>query len=143
MLRKHANRGFDSLLIHHFYLFYWGIGTAATALAWHASTLETQGCESPILHHRVRLKSVHLVNINMKQKVFDKTCPYCHKEFRQIKGRVFSNHVRWCEENPRHNEICGKKLRSKINATLKQKKINLHGVLKKFTVKCEKCGNEF
>lgn len=79
----------------------------------------------------------------MKQKVFDKTCPYCHKEFRQIKGRVFSNHVRWCEENPRHNEICGKKLRSKINATLKQKKINLHGVLKKFTVKCEKCGNEF
>ena len=32
-----------------------GIGTAATALAWHASTLETQGCESPILHHKVRL----------------------------------------------------------------------------------------
>lgn len=29
----------------------------------------------------------------------DRVCPYCKKEFVQIEGRVFANHVRWCTEN--------------------------------------------
>ena len=28
-----------------------------------------------------------------------RVCPHCNKEF-ECNGKVFSNHVRWCSENP-------------------------------------------
>ena len=30
----------------------------------------------------------------------NRKCQYCDKEFENIEGRVFSNHVKWCKNNP-------------------------------------------
>lgn len=33
----------------------------------------------------------------------DRICKYCKVEFRNVEGRVHSNHVRWCDQNPTKN----------------------------------------
>ena len=33
------------------------------------------------------------------------TCPFCGKEFLSKKGWTYRNHVYWCKNNPRHDEI--------------------------------------
>ena len=30
-----------------------------------------------------------------------KQCKYCNQIFKNIEGRVFSNHIRWCDKNPK------------------------------------------
>ena len=30
----------------------------------------------------------------------DRICKYCNNEFKQIEGKIFANHVKWCEKNP-------------------------------------------
>ena len=69
----------------------------------------------------------------------DRICKYCGKLFENIEGKVFSNHVRWCDKNPKDRtkefEIKNKKLKQNI--------INKEGEIKLFKVTCYKCGKEF
>lgn len=80
---------------------------------------------------------------NASSKIDDKVCPYCHVEFKQINSRVFANHVRWCKENPKHDECCGKKFKEKLSATCKENSIVKHGQLKIFEVECNTCHTHF
>ena len=70
-------------------------------------------------------------------------CPHCHTEFKQISSRVFANHVRWCKENPKHDDCCGKKFKEKLSATLKENGMVKHGQLKIFEVECTTCHTQF
>ncbi len=71
----------------------------------------------------------------------DRICSHCNKVFENIEGRVFSNHVRWCDKNPKNYRD------SKIinNMKNKQKEYlnNKLGEKKEFAVICHKCNNEF
>lgn len=35
----------------------------------------------------------------------DRQCHHCNKIFYSIEGRIFSNHVKWCEHNPKNQPI--------------------------------------
>ena len=80
---------------------------------------------------------------NCKIKLVDKVCPYCNTEFKQINGRVFSNHIRWCEKNPNHDKYCGEKFKEKISSSIKNNMDKNYGEYREFTVKCDnpKCKN--
>lgn len=47
-------------------------------------------------------------------------CPWCKELFENIEGRVFSNHVKWCKDNPNSSrettqcEICKKEISSQV-----------------------------
>ena len=69
----------------------------------------------------------------------DRICKYCGKLFKDIEGRVFSNHVRWCDKNPKDRT---EEFRLR-NEQLKQNIINKFGELKTYKVTCFKCGKEF
>ena len=85
----------------------------------------------------------------MENSLKDKICPHCNKEFKQIPGRVFSNHVRWCKSNPQYEKCCGKefkdKLKSTINFSNMKKFVKTHGELKEYIVECAnpKCKKPF
>jgi len=64
-----------------------------------------------------------------------KICKYCHTEFANIEGRVFSNHVRWCDNNP--NSKNTKKLANAIRTAFTKR----DGKYKNFTVQCNRCSN--
>lgn len=68
-------------------------------------------------------------------------CPHCNKELIMNK-RAFANHVRWCKENPKHDEIV-KSTSENVRKTLNSKTDEILGELKVFKVKCAKCGCEF
>lgn len=65
-------------------------------------------------------------------------CKYCTTEFNDIKGRVFSNHVRWCNSNPTRNNMDNGQ--SKLNASERYDK--RYGKNQLFTLMCI-CGNEY
>lgn len=69
----------------------------------------------------------------------NKQCPHCFKNFELIKIQAFANHVRWCKENPKYEEIKNK-TNTSLNETLKEKK---EKELKSFSVSCEKCFTTF
>ena len=65
--------------------------------------------------------------------IVENVCPYCGKVLIMNK-RSFANHVRWCEKNPRYEEIregCIKKLKSKPS----KQKTYIH--------QCEICGKDY
>ena len=70
-------------------------------------------------------------------------CPHCHKEFLNIKPKVFSNHVRWCKDNPDQDRLSGSSFHKKITAALEKSIIKRFGAIKEFTVSCAKCGKQF
>lgn len=55
-----------------------------------------------------------------------RTCKWCNKIFDELSGRIFSNHVRWCDSNPNRNKF---KRRTKEPSL--------------FLRKCKVCGNIF
>jgi len=68
----------------------------------------------------------------MKQ---DRVCKYCNNIFKNIEGKVFSNHVRWCPANKTN----GDKGRTSLSkAKIKQDKL-IYGVKKWHKKKCKKC----
>ena len=71
-----------------------------------------------------------------------RVCPHCNKEF-ECNGKVFSNHVRWCSENPARQKLAGEDYQQKMK-NINENRFNLMlGVLKDFTVVCSTCGKEF
>jgi len=69
----------------------------------------------------------------------DRECKYCKQIFENIDGRVFSNHVRWCDKNTTNNDKGGKN----ISESLKNRTINRIGDFKDFEVICHKCNKKF
>lgn len=66
----------------------------------------------------------------------DRVCKYCGKLFKNIEGKIFSNHVRWCDKNPKDRTEEFKTRSKKIQEAIDKKK----GKIKEFEVKCSKCG---
>lgn len=71
-----------------------------------------------------------------------RVCPHCNKEF-ECNGKVFSNHVRWCSENPNRKNVSGKNFRNKLSEALNKANDEKLGIIKDFTVVCSTCGKEF
>jgi len=63
-------------------------------------------------------------------------CKHCNEEF-NLPGKVFSNHVRWCDKNPDRNNL--KNLTNAINKSNDEK----YGKKQEFEKICPKCGNTF
>lgn len=70
-----------------------------------------------------------------------KKCPHCNSEFTNIEGRVFSNHVRWCEFNPKDSR--SKENIKKIKDANQKTADKRFGEKTQLLCKCEKCGKEF
>jgi len=68
-----------------------------------------------------------------------KTCQYCNEQFSNIEGRIFSNHVRWCDKNLSN----GDKGKTSISQTAKKKLLEKTGGRRKFQVTCIRCNNSF
>lgn len=64
-------------------------------------------------------------------------CKHCNKEFSDVNGKWFSNHVRWCEKNPNRTDTDGI---AKASREHFDKKL---GLVKEFKVHCSKCNKEF
>lgn len=79
---------------------------------------------------------------NSKSITSDRICKYCGKLFSNCKGRVFSNHVRWCKSNPKSKQY---RDTSKKVANLNSSKMleTKYGKIKEFKVTCSHCGKEF
>lgn len=67
----------------------------------------------------------------------EKHCPYCKNNFEVKDGRIFSNHIRWCIENPKYDEI--KKSTSKNISKTHIKKFK--GLYELNPDKCINCSN--
>ena len=65
----------------------------------------------------------------------DRTCQYCEKLFLNEDGKVFANHVRWCDKNKTNGDK-GITKRNKTNSNLFSLKF---GEIKQFQVACCKC----
>lgn len=72
----------------------------------------------------------------------DRVCSHCKVLFKNIEGRVFSNHVKWCEKNPNNSRRNSTRKiisdKAKENESLKN-----GGDFKWFEVSCHKCGVNF
>ena len=71
-----------------------------------------------------------------------RVCPHCKKEF-NCAGKVFSNHVRWCLENPARARLAGDDYKEIVRKANEQRLNKKLGEIKDFKVVCETCGNEF
>ncbi len=69
-----------------------------------------------------------------------RTCQHCNKSFEFAEGRVFSNHVRWCDQNP--NRFT-KQNKERFAATRQESLDRRLGKFKTFVVNCYKCGKDF
>lgn len=67
-----------------------------------------------------------------------KVCQFCEKEFFNVEGRSFSNHVRWCDKNNTN----GDKGKENILNAKKISIIRKLGEIKEFKVLCKKCKKE-
>jgi len=76
-------------------------------------------------------------------RVANKTCPHCHQEFQNIHPKVFSNHVRWCKQNPDRNRLSGELFRKTSTAAVQRSLIERFGEIREFTVTCAKCRKQF
>lgn len=67
----------------------------------------------------------------------ERQCKYCDQKFENAAGRWFSNHVRWCDKNPKSSNTENIKLANKKGFD------NRLGKITEFNVICNKCGNNF
>lgn len=72
-------------------------------------------------------------------KMKDRICKYCSILFENIEGRLFSNHVRWCDKNTSN----GDKGRMKASDGIKKHHDVKLGEKKIFDVFCDKCKKTF
>lgn len=63
-----------------------------------------------------------------------RVCKHCNGEFENINGKVFSNHVRWCQKNPKQNDPYS------ITKGMLRHYNEIYGCEKEFSVNCHKCG---
>ena len=68
-----------------------------------------------------------------------RVCPHCNKEF-ECNGKVFSNHVRWCSENPARKKLAGEDYQQKMKSINEERFNQKLGIVKDFVVVCSKCG---
>lgn len=73
----------------------------------------------------------------------NRICPHCHEEFKEIDGKVFSNHVRWCKENPDRERLSGDLFKKKLSKSSYNFADRRFGKLKRFKVTCFNCGEDF
>lgn len=71
-----------------------------------------------------------------------RVCPYCKKQF-TCSGKIFSNHVRWCLENPSRIKIAGEEYKEKVRKASEKRLTEKLGELKNFKVTCNTCGKVF
>lgn len=71
----------------------------------------------------------------------DRECKWCKTEFKNIEGRVFSNHVRWCDKNTEYDAEKYSKLVTETAKTHNAKRFG--GKFKWFEVSCNKCNKSF
>ena len=69
-------------------------------------------------------------------------CPHCKKEF-TCNGKIFSNHVRWCLENPLRIKLAGEEYKEKVRKASEKRLNEKLGELKDFEVTCNTCGRVF
>lgn len=69
----------------------------------------------------------------------DRTCKYCNVLFPNEDGKIFANHVRWCDKNKTN----GDKGISKRELTRQSFYLEKVGELKEFIMSCNKCQKEF
>lgn len=69
----------------------------------------------------------------------DRTCKHCKSLFSNEEGKVFANHVRWCDSNTSN----GDKGISKREKTRLEKLIFEAGEIKEFSATCQKCRCSF
>ena len=74
------------------------------------------------------------------KKIVDNICPYC-KEHLLMNKRSFANHIRWCKNNPKYEEML-KSTKEKLSLTNKENYNKIHGELKEYHVNCYKCGKD-
>jgi hypothetical protein len=69
----------------------------------------------------------------------DRTCKHCLALFKDIEGKVFANHVRWCDKNVTNGD------KGSLNLSrVGQKRFNEKlGEKKTFTMHCQKCDKAF
>lgn len=73
----------------------------------------------------------------MKYKI--KICPHCNWEFKNIEGRSFSNHIRWCDKNTTNGDKGLTNIKKSIRKSVDKKK----GKIIKIQKICIWCGNKF
>ncbi len=66
-----------------------------------------------------------------------RTCQYCGVIFQNIKGRVFSNHVRWCHKNPSRQNT------QRISEATRRSYDKKLGQITSFDVSCQRCDKKF
>ena len=69
---------------------------------------------------------------NTCKEIVENVCPYCQEHLIMNK-RSFANHVRWCKQNPKYDEI--------LNSTLT--KLKSHTQKEHYTCNCAICNNEY
>jgi hypothetical protein len=69
----------------------------------------------------------------------DRTCKHCDQLFKDIEGKVFANHVRWCDKNKTN----GDKGSSKLAEAGKKRFDEKLGGKKTFTMQCQRCDKSF
>lgn len=67
-----------------------------------------------------------------------KQCKYCQERFENIKGRVFSNHMRWCYKNPDRNKS-NENISKSVHIVVDRK----YGKKTEYSVCCYKCKKDF
>jgi very-short-patch-repair endonuclease len=71
----------------------------------------------------------------------NRTCKWCKETFVDMEGRVFSNHVRWCDKNQSYDAASYSKKRSKLSLESEAKRHG--GNFVDFVVSCHKCDTNF
>ena len=65
----------------------------------------------------------------------DRICKWCNGTFNELTGKNFSNHVRWCTQNPTRNEY--------NKETSRNLAITKYGELREHIKICKTCGSSF
>lgn len=71
----------------------------------------------------------------------NRICKWCNETFVDMEGRVFSNHVRWCDKNQSYDAAAYSKRRSELS--LKSEAKRHGGNFVDFAVSCHKCNVGF
>jgi hypothetical protein len=69
----------------------------------------------------------------------NRICKYCEKSFENLNAKVFANHVRWCDKNPKRNNY-NKELMKEKNGKIYDKK---YGEVKEHIKICNSCGKKY